>query len=91
MKLANAFRWLILPLLMMSMTACGMVNSSSAVSPDLVDYSPAFQLKALEERRALPQVAPCHPVEPSKDCSALKQMVNDYATLRRQIRAQLAN
>lgn len=72
---------------MMLMTACQVERSEVVIAaiPDLVEYAPEVQLRALEELQALGP--PCLPVEVTEGCSALRTFVNDYKRTRDQIRA----
>lgn len=62
-----------------------MVNSSSAVSPDLAAYSREFQAKASGEMVALRPA--CARDVVLDQCSAIARMVIDYKELRDKIRA----
>jgi len=81
----------------MLMTACQVDRSEVVIAaiPDLVEYAPEVQAKALEEMQALgwtkdageARVPPCPAAEVIVGCSALRTFVNDYKHTRDQIRA----
>ncbi len=61
-------------MMMFLLTGCGVVRFSSANLPDVVEYTPQQQLKALREHE-------------SGQCSALVGMAKDYLVMRDQTRA----
>ena len=73
-------------IVMMSLTACQRETSSLiVVTPEIVEYAPEVQQRALEELNELGH--PCLPNEVTPDCSALRTFINDYKHLRDKIRA----
>lgn len=82
---------------MMLTTACQRESFDAVIveTPDLVEYAPEVQTRALEEMRALgwtkeageARVPPCPAAEVIAGCSALRTFVNDYKRTRDQIRA----
>jgi hypothetical protein len=68
-------------------TSCQTTSFDAVIveTPDLVEYSPEVQAKALEELRALGPACPANEV--FEGCSALRRFVKDYSRTRDQIRA----
>lgn len=85
MKRVNV--WTVLSLLMLAAlsTACATVSSSSAVTPEVLDYSRQFQAKAAEEMERLGP--PCAHDVVIDGCSAVVRLVIDYKETRDKIRA----
>lgn len=67
------------------LSACA-TGSSSVVTPELEDYSKAFQAKAADELAADDR-RPCDRREPHPPCSALKRLAIDYGNMREKVRA----
>lgn len=70
---------------MMLLSACE-TGSSSAVTPTLYSYTPAFQAQAAEELDALPPAC-LRNVSDTSSCSPLATLVQDYGIVRAEIRA----
>lgn len=67
--------------------SCARENFDAVIveTPDLIEYAPEVQQRALDELQALGP--PCLPMEVTEGCSALRTLVNDYGRVRDQIRA----
>lgn len=83
----HAHAWTLLSLLIVAAlsTACAKGSSSSAVTPDVVDYSRMFQARAADELERMGP--PCPRDTVIEGCSAVARLVIDYKDTREQIRA----
>lgn len=70
---------------MMLLSACE-TGSSSAVTPTLYSYTPAFQAQAAEELESLPPACRRN-VSDTSSCSPLATLVQDYGVVRAEMRA----
>lgn len=69
------------------LSGCAGASSSGTIErPVLVEYPPAFQVRAAQELEALGQGCPLHAA--GEACSALARMIEDYGELRARVRAQ---
>lgn len=66
------------------LTSCA-AGVSSAVTPDLVQYSPEFQAQAAAELTGL--APPCAQDVAGDYCSAVHRLVMDYGDMREKVRA----
>lgn len=67
------------------LSGCAKENSSPAVTPELVEYSPAFQTQAADELAAMKE--PCARDVANEHCSATHRLAIDYLDMRDQTRA----
>lgn len=83
----HAHAWIRLSLLipLALLTGCETGSSSSAVTPTIVEYSPAFQNKAADELQVMHPPCALDVILPG--CSALHRMILDYGDMRNRVRA----
>ena len=68
-------------------SGCQTAPSSAVIlAPELHSYSRDFQIKLLEERRAI-GAPPCDRLEPARPCSAVLRALADYLEVRDDARA----
>lgn len=74
------------PLILLALlTGCATGNSSSAVTPTIVEYNQPFQSKAADELQAMQPPCALDVILPG--CSVVHRMVLDYGDLRNRVRA----
>lgn len=62
----------------------GCSGTVTVTTQDLIAYSEEFQTRAASEKKFL--LPPCHRQSPSRDCSTLNTLIDDYHLMRNRIR-----
>lgn len=82
--LKNGWMLFLILALTIPTAACVTGRSSYVVAPSLFQYAPEVEQRAANELRELGP--PCPRTEFVAGCSAVQTMINDYKTVRDQIR-----